>query len=251
MMLRKTVFILLALAAVLPGCRSHRGNAPALEVGSVKDHAQASHSAHNILPGQAGDPFFDPRNHHPRLHRLRGFEHVGAVEWRGRGRDGFAFAPIYADRGNHYLLDSGDVVRIDVFEQDNLSRLYRVDGSGHVAMPLIGLVKARGLTPHQLGRVIARRLARDYVKDPQVTVEISRYRPFFILGEVRNAGKYDYVPGMTVETAVAIAGGYSPRANQSKIMVIRRIGRRLVRAYVPNNYQIRPGDTLKVVERLF
>jgi len=241
-MLNKTVIVMLAAIVLLPGCRSHHAPRSALAIGQVKHHTRAVH---------AGDPFFNPRNHNPRLRHLRGYGQVRPVEWREHSRNGFAVAPIYADHGNYYPLDSGDVVRIDVFEQDNLSRLYRIDGSGHIAMPLIGQVKARGLTPRQLGKVITRRLARDYVKDPQVTVEISRHRPFYILGEVRKAGKYDYVPGMTVETAVAIAGGYSPRANESKIMVIRRIGPRLVRAYVPNNYQIRPGDTLKVVERFF
>ncbi len=150
-----------------------------------------------------------------------------------------------------YLLDTGDRVRVQVYEQTELSRVYSVDGGGKIAMPLIGAIRARGLTTETLARRIAAALGRKYLKDPKVTVEVQTYRPFYILGEVRNAGKYPYVNGMTVETAVAIAGGYTERANERRIRITRRKGDTVYRAYVSPDFPVRPGDTLKVVERFF
>lgn len=154
-----------------------------------------------------------------------------------------------ADTDGPYLLDTGDKLRIFVYGQPNLSRLYGVDHGGGVSMPLIGRVAARGLTTYQLEARIKARLGEKYVKDPEVTVDVSQNRPFFILGEVRNAGQYPYVNGMTVQAAVAIAGGYSERANQRKIQITRRINGLVEKLDVPDDYVVKPGDTLLVYER--
>jgi polysaccharide export outer membrane protein len=111
-----------------------------------------------------------------------------------------------------------------VFGQDNLSRVYGVDGSGYISLPLIGAVCARGLTTFQLAAAVAGELKRKYVKDPKVTAEVDAYRPFFILGEVRKPGQFAYVNGMNVETGVAIAGGYTERANERKVRLTRKFG---------------------------
>ena len=150
-----------------------------------------------------------------------------------------------------YTLDSGDQVRIIVFGQDNLSNVYSVDGSGAVAMPLIGPVRARGLTTFELSSEIARKLARKYVKDPKVTVEVATYRPFFILGEVNRPGQYPYVNAMTVEAAVAIAEGYTERAKKRFVRLTRRFGGVMSTVMVPTDYPVQPGDTIYVRERLF
>ena len=113
-----------------------------------------------------------------------------------------------------YTLDSGDKLRIVVFGQDALSNNYTVDAQGAVSLPLVGAIEARGLTTAQLGSAIAGRLKSGYVRDPSVAVEIDTYRPFFVLGEVTFPGQYPYVPNMTVENAIAIAGGFTPRALQ-------------------------------------
>ena len=102
-----------------------------------------------------------------------------------------------------YLLDSGDKLRVFVYGQPNLSRIYKVDHAGNIMMPLLGVVRAQRRTTYQLAGVIRGALGRKYVRDPQVTVDIHENRPFFILGEVRQPGQYPYVNGMTVETAVA------------------------------------------------
>ena len=150
-----------------------------------------------------------------------------------------------------YTLDSGDNVRVIVFGQDNLSNVYSVDGSGAVALPLIGPVHARGLTTAELASVIAQDLRKKYVKDPKVTVEVSTYRPFFILGEVKKPGQYPYVSAMTVEAAVAIAEGYSDRAKKRFVRLTRRFGGVMSTVMVPTDYPVQPGDTIYVLERLF
>jgi polysaccharide biosynthesis/export protein len=151
-----------------------------------------------------------------------------------------------------YLLDTGDRLRIFVYGQPNLSRLYIVDHDGKITVPLIGAVKARGHTTYALEGTIRARLGAQFVKDPQVTVDVQQNRPFFILGEVRTAGQFPYVSGMTVETAVAIAGGYSERANERRMKITRRIdGLVEVIDNAPPDYVVQPGDTVYVYERFF
>ena len=154
-----------------------------------------------------------------------------------------------ADSDGRYLLDSGDRLRIFVYGQPNLSRIYIVDHDGKIVVPLIGQVNARGLTTHALQQVIRRRLAADYVRDPQVTVDIRQNRPFFILGEVKNAGQYPFVSGMTVQTAIAIAGGYTERASKRSYEVTRRINGVVNKLDVDGDYAVKPGDTVLVYER--
>jgi polysaccharide export outer membrane protein len=149
-----------------------------------------------------------------------------------------------------YLLDTGDKLRIFVYGHPNLSRLYTVDHQGMVSVPLIGDVPARGKTSRGLARAIAGRLGAQYVKEPQVTVDIAQNRPFFILGEVRSAGQYPYVSGMTVQEAVAIAGGYGDRASERRVQITRRhSGGIIEKMDVPPDYVVQPGDTIYVYER--
>jgi polysaccharide biosynthesis/export protein len=150
-----------------------------------------------------------------------------------------------------YVLDAGDRLRVVVFGQEGLTNSYAVNGAGKIAMPLIGTIEARGKTTDELGRSIVTRLKSGYVREPHVAVEVETYRPFFILGEVTTSGQYAYVNGMTVETAVAIAGGYSPRAQKAQASVARLINGETVHARVPMSYPIRPGDTITIEERWF
>jgi polysaccharide biosynthesis/export protein len=150
-----------------------------------------------------------------------------------------------------YTLGVGDKLRIVVFGQDGISNTYIVDAAGKVNMPLIGAVPARGLTNQQLSDAVAARLKQGYVREPHVTVEVETYRPFFILGEVTTPGQYPYVVNMTAETAVAIAGGFAPRAFKKTVELTRKSGGQQTRSDVPLDYVIRPGDTIVVKERWF
>jgi polysaccharide biosynthesis/export protein len=150
-----------------------------------------------------------------------------------------------------YHLDTGDELRVVVFEQASLTNLYRVDPSGHIAMPLIGAVPARGATTAELEARLAERLARNVLRQPDVTVEVATHRPFFVLGEVSNPGQYPFVPGMTAEMAVAAAGGFTPRANKRTVRVSRTIAGRRHEGRIAVTQPIRAGDTIYVPERLF
>jgi polysaccharide export outer membrane protein len=148
-----------------------------------------------------------------------------------------------------YTLDAGDRLRVVVFGQDGLSNSYAVDSAGKITMPLIGAVEARGKTTSELSGAIVARLKGGYIREPHVAVEVEAYRPFFILGEVTTAGQYAYVNGLTVESAVAVAGGFSPRALKTGASVARIIEGRTIHAFVPLSYPLRPGDTVTVEER--
>jgi polysaccharide biosynthesis/export protein len=150
-----------------------------------------------------------------------------------------------------YTLDSGDRLRIVVFGQEGLTSSYIVDATGKISMPLIGAVNARGCTTGQLARLIADKLRNGFVREPHVAIEVELYRPFFILGEVIAPGLYPYVPNMTVETAVAIAGGFTPRAYRYDAEVSRSQSGVTARQKVPLIAPVRPGDTITVAERWF
>lgn len=155
------------------------------------------------------------------------------------------------ERGAAYRLDTGDRLRVFVYGQPNLSRAYTVDQQGNIVVPLIGQVSARGRTTHSVQETIRRRLGAEYVRDPQVTVDILQNRPFFIYGEVKAAGQYPYVSGMTVETAIAIAGGFSERASTRSFRITRRSQGFADQIDVPGDYPVNPGDVVYVNERFF
>ena len=156
--------------------------------------------------------------------------------------------PAY-DRSYH--LDAGDKLRVVVFGQEGLTNTYAIDAGGSITMPLIGSVPARGRTPAGLAAEIGARLRAGFIRDPSVAVEIEAYRPFFILGEVAAPGQYPYVPNMTVESAVAIAGGFSPRARRDRVTVTHTDASGTGRYVVPPGTSLSPGDTVLVGERWF
>ena len=165
----------------------------------------------------------------------------------GPAVDAYAAASIAAAHDAPYRLDAGDRLRVVVYGQDGLTNTYAIDAGGSITMPLIGAVAARGKTPAGLAADIAARLRNGYIREPSVAVEVETYRPFFILGEVAAPGQYPYVPNMSVESAVAIAGGFSPRAKRDSVTLTHNAGR----AVVPLGTSISPGDTIFVGERWF
>ena len=162
-----------------------------------------------------------------------------------------AAAPMPVAYDTAYRLDAGDKLRIVVFGQEGLTNTYTIDAGGTITMPLIGAVPARGRTPAGLASAITGRLRGGYIREPSVAVEIESYRPFFILGEVAAPGQYPYVPNMSVESAVAIAGGFSPRAKRDSVTLTHTDGSGSMRVVVPLGTPIGPGDTVLVGERWF
>jgi polysaccharide export outer membrane protein len=163
----------------------------------------------------------------------------------------YAAAPMRAAYDVAYKLDAGDKLRVVVYGQEGLTNTYAIDAGGSITMPLIGSVPARGRTPATLASAITAKLRDGFIRDPSVAVEIEAYRPFFILGEVAAPGQYPYVPNMSVESAVAIAGGFSPRARRDRVTLTHADGSGSMRIVVPLGTALSPGDTVLVGERWF
>ena len=157
---------------------------------------------------------------------------------------------VHTELVSPYRLDSGDRLRVIVFGQAELSNSYVVDQSGAITIPLINAVPARGRTTAEVEADIAARLRNGFVRNPDVSVEVDRYRPFFAMGEVGVAGQYDYVPGMTIQQAIAVAGGFTPRADKSSVQVTRSIAGAVATATLYLSDPVAPGDTIYVRERL-
>jgi polysaccharide export outer membrane protein len=166
-------------------------------------------------------------------------------------RASYAAVPRPAAYDAPYHLDAGDKLRVVVYGQDGLTNTYAIDAGGSITMPLIGAVPARGRTPAGLAAEISAKLRNGYIREPSVAVEVETYRPFFILGEVAAPGQYPYVPNMSVESAVAIAGGFSPRAKRDSVTLTHSDNSGSSRAVVPLGTPISPGDTVLVGERWF
>lgn len=164
-----------------------------------------------------------------------------------------AAAPAAA-RSADYVLGAGDKLRITVFGEADLTGEYNVTGSGSIAFPLIGDVAARGRTLIEIQDTIRTRLAAGYIKDPRVAVEVLEYRTFYILGEVNKPGEYPYRADLTLEQAVATAGGYTYRANRKRFAITHPGGAgQESRELFKNSrgLQVQPGDTIRILERFF
>lgn len=150
-----------------------------------------------------------------------------------------------------YRLGPGDQVRVTVFRHEDLSGEFQLDGEGFFALPLVGEVKAGGKVVRDLENDIETAFKDGgYLVNPQVSLEVLNYRPFYILGEVNQPGSYPYVNGMTVINAIALAGGYTYRASQGSISV-QRGGSEGKKVAVGPTSQVLPGDIITVPERFF
>lgn len=150
-----------------------------------------------------------------------------------------------------YQLGTGDRVRIDVFGEPDLSLDAVVDGSGNINYPLLGSVPAQKQTAVQLQQALTAGLAAGYLKEPDVRVSVVQYRPFYTIGQVRKPGSYPYVIGLTVEKAIAIAGGLTNLASTRQMYLVREEGAQNRRIKVGLDALVLPGDTLLVEEGLF
>ena len=160
-------------------------------------------------------------------------------------------APVAGTADLSYHLGAGDKLQINIFNQADLTGQYTLDGNGRFTMHLIGKVDAAGLTPTALEALLVSKLKPDYLVNPRVSVRVDNFRPFYIIGEVRSPSSYAYVDGMTYLTAVAIAGGFTYRAKKGHIYVVRGNDSEREEIKLDVNEKVRPGDIIRVAERLF
>lgn len=163
-------------------------------------------------------------------------------------------APLSAadsQQGSVYRLGAGDKLGISVFNQEDLSDKYTINGVGRFSMPLIGSVDAAGLTVPELEALLIGKLKPDYLLNPRISIEVLNYRPFYILGEVQEPSSYPYVDGMTYLNAVAIAGGFTYRAKKDYALVKRGDDPNAEEVKVDISNYVMPGDIIRIDERLF
>jgi len=162
---------------------------------------------------------------------------------------------VVAQEGNlsmsQYQLGSGDRINISVFGQDDLSMEIRLPDVGTINYPFLGELKLVGMTAAEVESLIYEGLLGDYLVNPSVSVSIVEYRPFFIDGEVKRPGGYPYQPGLSVNKAAALAGGYTERANKDKITIVRETDGQQFEFSVSVTDMIQPGDIVTVNQRFF
>ena len=149
-----------------------------------------------------------------------------------------------------YQLAPGDKVKIVIFGENDLSGDYEVGAAGSVSLPLLGDVPAKGATVPEFTEAVRKRLTRGYLQNPQISVQVLNYRPFYLHGEVRNGGQFAYNSGLTIADAVAMAGGYTYRADQGYVY-LRRDGGPEQAVSVTGGLNVLPGDNIRVPERFF
>lgn len=156
-----------------------------------------------------------------------------------------------AELSRVYRLGVGDKLKVSVFGEPDLTGTFEVNALGAVPMPLIGEVPAKGRSIKDIRDSIADRLSRGYLKDPKVSIEVLNYRPIYIHGEVRSGGEFPFKNGLKLRDAIAVAGGYSYRADQSHVLLIREGEPLEVRIALPADFDVLPGDNIRVPERFF
>ncbi|MDX2307528.1 MAG: polysaccharide biosynthesis/export family protein [Hyphomicrobium sp.] len=152
--------------------------------------------------------------------------------------------------GSSYKIGIGDKLKISVFGEESLSGQVEVDPAGRVALPLAGEVQAHGKTIAEFRESVTRRLSDGYLKSPKVNVEIANFRPIYVHGEVRSGGEFPYKTAITLRDAVAMAGGYTYRANQGYVLIVRG-GQPEARVAAEGNMAVLPGDNIRIPERFF
>lgn len=150
-----------------------------------------------------------------------------------------------------YQLAPGDKLRVTVFGHDDLSGEFEIDSTGNVSLPLVRAIPAAGKTIPQLEQAVADALQPDYLRDPRVNVEVLTYRPVYILGEVNNPGSYPYESGLTVDKAIAKAGGFTYRARTGKLKIVRGSDPARNQEAATEDTVVMPGDVIQVPERYF
>ncbi|MDD5035706.1 MAG: polysaccharide export protein [Methylococcaceae bacterium] len=150
-----------------------------------------------------------------------------------------------------YKLGAGDKIKVFVFDEQDLSQEYILSDAGSFSYPFLGEIKAKGMTLNELEKVLTERLKQGYLVSPRVNVRILEYRQFFINGEVKQPGGYPFLPGLTVQKAVALAGGFTERASRRSINVIHDDDTSQTTEEIELNSPVHPGDIIMVEESFF
>ena len=163
----------------------------------------------------------------------------------------FTCSTLQAEQGGEYILDAGDQIRILVYDEPDLTVELFITDDGKINFPLVGSIYVTGKTTRQVQKLIHNGLKGDYLLNPSVQVDIVTYRPFYIHGEVKRPGAYPYQPGLTVDQAVALGGGFTERASISKMYIKKAFGAKKSRKKVSLTYSVGPGDIITIEQSFF
>ncbi|HXS08245.1 MAG TPA: polysaccharide biosynthesis/export family protein [Rhizomicrobium sp.] len=216
--------------------------APEMLRGSMRDAPASPQGDYGYVPLRQAEPLQPP------LRASSSTDDQGDTAYlpQPNARQQIAYQPAPVRGSGDYRLGAGDKVRVTVFGESDLSGEYQIDGSGMVRLPLIGTLQATGATAPALEQNIAAALEQGYIKAPRVNVEITLYRPFYIIGAVNRPGQYPYVDHMSALNAVALAGGFTDQAIQSTIYV-RHEGSATEQSVETSQLtHIEPGDVVRV-----
>lgn len=150
-----------------------------------------------------------------------------------------------------YRLGVGDKIKLTVFGEADMSGVYDVNATGNVPVPLVGEIPAKGRPIAEFRDTVRRKLSEGYLTNPKVSVEVVNFRPIYIHGEVRSGGEFAYKNGLKLRDAIAVAGGYTYRANEAYVILVREGSPAQVRVALPADIDILPGDNIRVPERFF
>jgi polysaccharide export outer membrane protein len=173
---------------------------------------------------------------------------VGPV-WAQQALD--TSVPALGASDSTYQLDSGDQIKINVFNQPDLSGDFKLDNEGRIFMPLVGLVDAKGRTAAELEALLVSRFKPDYLVNPRIFIQVVNYRPYYLIGEALKTGAFPYIAGMTYLTAIANAGGFTYRAKKDYVYVIRADDPEQEEVKLSVEETVQPGDIIRIAERLF
>ena len=148
-----------------------------------------------------------------------------------------------------YTLHTNDQVHVQVYNEQTITGDYVVDSTGYLSIPVAGRVRAAGLTVAELERRVAAQLNGSILKDARVNIQVANYAPFYIRGEVKKPGEFPYKPGLTIADAVALAGGYTYRADEGSVVVRPTGSNRQIKRPMDANPSVSPGDNITVPER--
>jgi protein involved in polysaccharide export with SLBB domain len=178
---------------------------------------------------------------------------VGACGGAGDlgGGQVYQVAPAPGGIARAYRLGVGDKLKIQVFGEPDLSGAFEVSAGGTVALPLVGEIPAHGRSVSELRDAMVQRLSQGYLKNPRVTVDVTNYRPIYIHGEVRSGGEFAFKNGLKLRDAVALAGGYTYRANQAYILLTRQGVAQGAKVANSADLEVLPGDNIQIPERFF
>jgi len=182
--------------------------------------------------------------------RLAGVRGIGRIVFLAIALILLAAGPASAE-DKAYTLGAGDKLRITVYNETDLSGEFEVSGQGSISVPLLGQVQVIGKTTAEVQAILTQKYGKDYLVNPSVSIEVLNYRPFFIIGEVNHPGSYPYVNGMTVINAVALAGGYTPRADHDGIKIKHSNQTTEQQQRAKEDTTVQPGDVIEVTERFF